>query len=471
MCFGLRVILWFAALTAGRVAAEPAAWPETLPRDEAGFTVVEPPPGARVIHVAADGDDANGGYSPDAPMRSLKRAAWKVRPYSSDQILLKAGDTFEGGFGLWNRSGVSAERPLLIGVYGQGDRPIVRCHDEPFLRFEAARINHVVVQGIHATAARRDAASPDFAEGRVPYRLAGVLVYATGQNLLIEDCRLDHFNFNLVAEVVAGRPAYRNLVLRRTIVTNAWNHWSADRGGGHSSGLYATRVAGLTVEECVFDRNGWNPDAEGGGPTKFNHNLYLQPTVTGVSVRGSVIARAAAHGLQLRGGGVTADNLFWSNPMAMFTRAGAIRDNAVVDGRDLSPRRGDARGQGLMVLGSARQPLVTVERNVVARKLGRAEWYGAIEIDHPRDGVPAARAVLRDNAVWRWDPPVVGADHAERGDDTRVLTTDPGVDGFHAGGVAGLVAAAVARPRGTWDPRISAAAYVDHLQANAGLGR
>lgn len=460
----------FAVIRAPAAAQiDPDAWPNTLPRDAAGFTVVEPHAESRVVYVSSStGDDGNDGLSAETPMRSLKRAIWKVRPYSSDQLLLRAGDVFQGGFGVWNRSGRSAEHPLLIGAYGKGDRPTIETTGEGFMQLDAARMNHVVIQGLRATAVRRDPNSASFDPQRIPYKESGLRIEATGRNILIEDCVFDHYSFNLVLQTPRDRPAMTNVTLRRSIVTNAWNHWDGDRGG-HSSGIYADHVHGITVDECVFDHNGWNETIAGGDATKFNHNLYIQKNCKDITVVGSIIARAAAHGLQMRPGGWAENNLFWSCPMGMFTPSGAMLGNVVVDGRDISQEKQGGRGQGLNVQRSLESPVVRVERNLVARQGGRATWMGALNIDGPDKGLPGARASFAGNVVFDWEPAVVRPERIVGENDTRVLEALPGLDDVHPGGFPGLVEAAASRPRGTWDSAIAAEGANRYLRNTADL--
>jgi hypothetical protein len=446
-------VLWCLVLGVGgshAAAQDVPRWPDTLPRDEAGFTVVPEKAGARTIYVAADGDDRNDGLTPDTPMASPRRAAWKVRHYSSDRLLLKAGDTFDGGLGVWNRSGNDPEHPVLIGVYGEGDRPVVRTHGEGFITLEAARIKNLVIQGIHAVAVRRDPDRPEFDAAKVPYSEGGVRLLSTGGNILFEDCKIESYALNFLIQVPKDRTPVTGVTLRRCIVVDAWSHWDGAIGS-HSQGIYADRAADLRFEQCLFDHNGWNATASGGNRTKFNHNLYIQDNCRGISVVDNFIARSSAHGLQLRPGGEAIGNLFYRCPMAMFTTAGTIVDNVVLEAIDMSEKKGEGRGQGLYVLRAANQEPVQVRRNVVGRQLGRAYWMGGIELDHPHRGQPPAQAYLSENVVFGWkQEPVRGGEHALGGHDTRVLDDAPAVP---IDQLPGRLEAARERPRGVWQPK------------------
>src|SRR4051812_31396451 len=94
--------------------------------DASGWTVIAPPADAKVIYVSSSqGSDSNTGLTPAAPVRSLAQASSLARNASGDQILLKRGDTWYESFGMWIKSGRSADEPMVIGAYGSGSRPTV----------------------------------------------------------------------------------------------------------------------------------------------------------------------------------------------------------------------------------------------------------------------------------------------------------------------------------------------------------
>ena len=66
----------------------------------------------------------------------------------------------------------------------------------------------------------------------------------------------------------------KNITLRRNVIRNAWSPSKS----GHSQGIYAGWIDGLIIEENVLDHNGWNDQADGGGRTMFNHNIYFNET-------------------------------------------------------------------------------------------------------------------------------------------------------------------------------------------------
>ncbi len=74
---------------------------------------------AATYHVAADGDDAHDGLSPQKAWRSLDRVnAADLKP--GDKVLFKRGDQWRGQ--LLPRSGSEAG-PVTYGAYGEGEKP------------------------------------------------------------------------------------------------------------------------------------------------------------------------------------------------------------------------------------------------------------------------------------------------------------------------------------------------------------
>ncbi|MGC3996343.1 MAG: hypothetical protein QM767_01905 [Anaeromyxobacter sp.] len=93
----------------------------SVAKDAAGFTVVTPQNGSRVIYVIAPGKDTNTGLSSASPIKSISKGISLLRSGTGDQLLFKRGETFSGNFGIWHKNGRSATEPLVIGSYGTGE--------------------------------------------------------------------------------------------------------------------------------------------------------------------------------------------------------------------------------------------------------------------------------------------------------------------------------------------------------------
>ena len=333
--------------------------PEPAEPPAAGFTPLAMPTGARVIYVSAsDGDDVHDGRSPSDPVKTLARGLSLIRPNFPDWLLLRAGDDFGGqsivlkipkGFNYSQRGLATSDTPLVITAYGKGDRPKLAG-----IKFLGARpVEHAAIVGL---------------------RIRGFPALQPSHDILIEDCYIDGSTggTNVYFKAASGDDPVTDIRIRRNIIVDAWK----DKAEGHAQGILAVNTVGLLVEENVIDHNGWHEVASGGDQTMFNHNMYIQYNCRDVTVRGNVIARASANGLQLRSGGVVEDNLFIQNPIGFF----------------ISYHRPD--GNKNLSLDKAPNPGVAIaRRNTILQGLDIGAAAGGIQI------APVASGVYEDNLV------------------------------------------------------------------------
>jgi Ca2+-binding RTX toxin-like protein len=73
----------------------------------------------KTIYVAANGNDANDGRSPDRPVKSITRAN-KMLVSDNMKVLFRRGDTFSTNLPL----GITTKN-VTIGAYGSGNRPVI----------------------------------------------------------------------------------------------------------------------------------------------------------------------------------------------------------------------------------------------------------------------------------------------------------------------------------------------------------
>lgn len=190
------------------------------------------------------------------PWRTLKRASIKYAP--GDRILLKRGDT-------WNEelapqgSGTS-EKPIVIGTYGEGDRPVIDRED-----FHQDRT------GIHLV----DQAGYKIVGIEFALCMTGIFaeysVDSPNQKFLwIEDCyfhdslHYQHyedypkrkiglgiclFSHETKNTVVASDITVKNCVFRR-LASGIWTN-SPDNFNKNASYIY--NFANLTLEDCLFE--------------------------------------------------------------------------------------------------------------------------------------------------------------------------------------------------------------------------
>ncbi len=360
-----------------------------------GFTTVVPvaptqPPtgsgsGSRLIYVSSStGSDivGVGDGTITAPFRTAVHGASFIRTGFSDQLFFMCGDTWtddninDNSRGLFLQSGVAPtitsgdyitgptmSGPILIGSYGNGARPIFRYSIGDSIQGRGGSFitsqqptngMNIVIQGLNIYAYTRDPANPsyvgaaaaaaDFTTHPIRYAngggVSGTDVYVG--LLMIEDCVINYFVTNIVCqgtttgtspnEEAILMPDF-SLVLRRNIITNAYN------GNGHSQGLGGTAGLGTFYDvENFWDHNGWCENAgliaqtPGTGATVFNRNIYdgnqgitQQGAVVRVSY-GSINARGSS-GSQWRSGCNVTNGLFFRN----FIRGFDVGENQGTD--------------------------------------------------------------------------------------------------------------------------------------------
>lgn len=374
-----------------------------------GFTVFTKSSDTRVIYVAANGNDNNDGLSTSSPMKTPSKAYSKLRSGYPDWLLFKAGDTFNGNLGSLGKSGRSSKERMVIGVYGDGARPIFNSPDNSWARKEfKGRADHVAFVGLHLIAINRKEAALSgntSKMGSEQWKQSAISFLGDAEDILVEDCILEYFKFALVFQSGTDWGYMKDVKVRRSAMVNSYGHWDKNIGG-HSSGAYIEHVDGVLLEENVWSHNGWNNNVSGGKATKFNHNIYVQSDNLNCVVRGNVIANGSAHGLQLRPGGIVDDNLFVSNPMAMYVarHESWVRRNVVLQSDDMGNDAGEDRGFGIQTLPSVHTHF---ENNIISQKRGTAEFGDAIGLIWSRgatewlDGRPF-KVTMKDNHIYDW---------------------------------------------------------------------
>ncbi len=94
-----------------------------------------------------------------------------------------------------------------------------------------------------------------------------------------------------------------DVTIRRSVISDSYATTA------HSQGLYASEMTGLTLDQDVFDHDGWNATVPGAGVNGYSHDIYCYADATGLTVTDSIVADAAFVGILARGGGTIDDNL------------------------------------------------------------------------------------------------------------------------------------------------------------------
>lgn len=484
-----------AQATPGPAAAAPVSPAEdvALPLDHAapvgvatGFTVFPPAADGRTVYVSAQGNDRNHGFTPEAPMRSARAAYQKLRDGRPDRLLFRAGDQFEGNLGSLKKSGRSEAQPMVIGVYENADlpnapRPVLLSPNGSWAKNDFRdTADYVAFVGLHLVAVNRDPNRPGFdAAALTPdqWNASGITYLGDAQSVTVEDCVFEYFKFALVFQSNKDNGFASDIKLHRNLVLSSYGHWDK-KVAGHSSGIYAAYVDGLNITENLWDHNGWHPDVPGAKRTKFNHNLYLQDNCTfATEVRGNIITRASAHGLQLRSGGNVVDNLFVQNPLAMFTGKfpSTVKNNVVLHSIDMGPGDDEARGHGIEILPCLK---AIVENNIISQKGGTLPNAYAIQFSWEKNYIQwlngrDATGILKNNKIYDWPRDggggtvavkygqiqqtgnVIDGDFPDPDRDVASYLTTLGVPP-EAASLEAFLDTARTRPRGVWWPAYSA---------------
>lgn len=239
---------------------------------------------------------------------SIGTARSQLRSGYADVLLCKRGELIDNGSDMYwqGYNGKSLDERLILSCYGEsGSLPLVKNHC--FLRSSGGSPMHfILLTNWGCYYSINDPDSPEFVEPGD----SGTGVKLLGSNtvgLFIEGVMSRFAQWDFQATLTAH--IRRNVILDNYAV------------GSHGQGLYADSCV-LTIEECFFDHNGWNTTVPGAGKTKFNHNMYLNGDAPEPTVIGNLSSRAASHGIQQRGGGITKNNLFLDNAIHILSGGG-----------------------------------------------------------------------------------------------------------------------------------------------------
>jgi len=349
------------------------------------WTVFTPSSDTRIIYVSSsEGSDTNNGLSEARPIATLEKARSLARAGFPDWVLLKRGDTWNTPLGTasWSRSGRSASEMHVVSTYGTGPRPVISPPaGADAIVIAAANVSNIAFVGLHLKANAAGGGQ-------------GIRITCGGTNLLIEDLVVEGFkdNINLIGSITDAR-------IRRCIIIDAWSP-----NGAHSQGIYADRIQGLTIEDCVFDHNGWKEGVQ--SPTQFNHNFYIYGTCTNVTIRNCIVARGSSNGISTNASGLLERNLLYENALAIFMRTApcTARNNVILKGRDIGPTM--PRSIGISVGPRWPEPPLppsgpaAIEGNLIANKSGLGMQPAIIITSNNADTNTTVN--VRGNAVYNW---------------------------------------------------------------------
>ena len=274
---------------------------------EDGFTTFDPGRNSIIIFVSSStGNNNNNGSSPEKAVKTLKHAAGLIRDGHNDFLLLRRGDVWRGESLGRFKSGRDATHPLVIASYGEStERPRIEV-DGHFLDHDGQSRSYMAVTGLQIVSYQKipnDSAYDGSAGGGFRY-------VGGGKGLLIEDCHILYGE--LVLQSYAGHH-YKDVEIRRNIIEHNYHiNTCGQNVAFRPSGIYASHVNGLTIEDNIIDHNGWNEDVSSACATMYNHNLYLN--ADNLVVRNNIITRASSMGIKMRSDTTgDASNLLFEN--------------------------------------------------------------------------------------------------------------------------------------------------------------
>jgi hypothetical protein len=377
-----------------------------------GWTTFTASSNTRIIYVSKAGNDSNDGLSTATPKLTLAAGQALMRNGYPDWLLLRKGDIWTNEiFSGCLRSGQSSTQPALISSYGTGARPLIKVRHNQGAAIETnlgggcvGTGNNIAIVGLEFYAYDRDPSNAAYSVSNTLTDVYGMHWLNPFTYLLIEDVKMSFFSLNLSAEGTQNGSKSSNLIIRRSIFTDAYS------ASGHSQGVFIDGTNSVLVEDSFFDHNGWNASVPGATATIFNHNIYMQTTCGPSIVRNSIFANGSATGLQQRGGGTIYDNFFVRNPTAFYADAvpSTMTYNVVTEGNDIGSGNLQ-RGMGIL-LNDGNGPTGTnnsvIQNNIVANTASGNSGF-ALQLCSVNDPCRLKGVNMTNNIVYNWGGGIV----------------------------------------------------------------
>jgi hypothetical protein len=309
----------------GGAAADPSAtvYDTTMgvAVDADGFTSLPLRSGATRYFVGNGGNDANDGLTHATRLATPTAGRNKLVSGRGDQLLLAEGSTFTDAVPqLQGKDGFSAAYPTVVSSYdpadptntakyGRGDqrnaRPVIIPTNG---MITSSLTSYIALVGLDINPGNTELNQVSF--------IGGGAVGGAASYVLVEN---NIFRYTGIGYVDGGNPDYdaplgQHLIIRNNSIYGVWSATDAH----HVGGIYVDGNGNVAVEDNVIYHTGWKigvsrdvgPDA--GGPTVFNHPLYLQCNCGTQVVRRNLMVDNSADGGIARG-----DFLTWKENVAI----------------------------------------------------------------------------------------------------------------------------------------------------------
>lgn len=327
------------------------------------------------------GNDANAGTI-TSPKKTIL-AGYNALPTSpsSSRLLLARGDVWTEVFPDWARSGLSTTQRLVVGTYGVGARPSIRTGLVTGLSIRGLvgrDQRHITISSLEFWAHTNEGSGEN----------SGITITAGGgavDDIQIVDCDIHQYSNNVGVAGIQTRCS--NITLFRTAIYDALSNTQ------FAMGSIFGQTDGLTIQECIFDHNGWSEVFPGCPATTQQHSIYNNPDVnTNVTIKNNVVARSSACGIR-SSGKLCENNLCLENPINITVGPDTqiVRGNVCLDSRDIAS---NPRGAGL---DGTIGPNVQIYGNIFAHQTSGTGNVKAMNLE----GI-ATNLDLHDNIVYNW---------------------------------------------------------------------
>jgi hypothetical protein len=286
------------------------------------------------------GLDANGcsnAQNPATPLATLAAGMACVTAGNGDQVMLAEGSTFNENLPwLSYKGGYSAVYPTVISSYDPADPT----NEAKYGRGDQRGARPVLVSGGGLVSGDPFSYAAIVGLDFNPGNIAGQGLTFTGDStnhtgganyILIEN---NLFEYSGIGFVDGGNPdtdapRTQHLIIRNNSIYGVWS----DTDAHHTGGIYVDGSQSVTIEDNVIWHTGWkigvsrDCGSNCGGPTVFNHPIYLQDNDGVEIVRRNLMMDNSADGGIARGSNITwQQNVAIKSPNGFGLGAGNPQD-------------------------------------------------------------------------------------------------------------------------------------------------
>ncbi|MGR3515310.1 MAG: hypothetical protein ACU0GG_21310 [Paracoccaceae bacterium] len=346
--------------------------------------------GAFLANSGTYGQSEGMALAEDAGM-ALWREITPEGSETSNHLLLERGYEYNnlGRILAADTHGESELHTLLIGAYGDGDKPVVT---ERFFQYQEGSSN-LVIQGI------------EFSDGMV--------FQQNGENTILDDVKVTGYSLIVMDQ--------EGITVRNSEIIDV--HYEEPNGATWVShpdrlqGMYAWDNTGFLLDGNFFDMNGWEEgynfsgDPDSPQPASiFSHNMYIDYMQSDLTMVDNISMRGASFGAQVRSGGFFEDNVFLENNAAFqinggdYNGAGAIGSYSLANSNIITSgahKEMDIPGAFSLGLADDAQ-LTTLVDNIVTHLADPDNMDEFLERMWANEPLRTANPYYNDTIIYNW---------------------------------------------------------------------